>query len=187
MSDRAIKLVQIAGCCGAIVFGVGALIAALVLDGVVYRVTRVRVAQLEGLHLLAALVSLAGLGCAATAVWLTPRDPPAYSKSFIVWFSPILPAVALGLLALDLKNSGVHSAPSALNECMSNRRSVDRAKERWALRTGASSGTDVAWGTIAGEFPGGFPVCPEGGSYNLGHIGEDVTCSNPQHGRVSTK
>lgn len=81
------------------------------------------------------------------------------------------------LIQLEGRGFGI----SAANYCINNERKIEAAKENWALRTGVTNGAEVSWSDIAPEFPGGFPNCPDGGKYTLGRVGEEVSCSNPEH------
>ena len=83
----------------------------------------------------------------------------------------------LWLLQLEGRGVGI----SAANYCINNQRRIEAAKESWAIRTGATNGASVNWSDIAHDFPGGFPRCPDRGTYSLGRVGEAVSCSNPEH------
>src|SRR5207247_9671446 len=88
----------------------------------------------------------------------------------------------LAILTISPGKMGIHSIRSAGNECVNNARRIDSAKEKWAIRTGATNGSAISWDDIASDFANGFPVCPDRGGYTLGNIGEPVRCSIPSHG-----
>ena len=95
-------------------------------------------------------------------------------------------AICLSLLDLAIwfispGKLGIHSIRSAVNECANNLRAVEKAKQEWAMSNAVSNGTELRWEQISSAFPKGLPVCPEGGKYELGKVGEPVTCSNPNH------
>ena len=67
------------------------------------------------------------------------------------------------------------------NPCVNNLRQLQAAKEEWALENGETNGTFVTVGDITPyvqlDRNGNIPKCPEGGTYILGRVGEDVRCS----------
>jgi hypothetical protein len=89
--------------------------------------------------------------------------------------------LGIAFLCIASGNMATHSVRSPLNECINNVRDLEKAKQAWAVRTGATNGTPVNREQIASEFPNGFPVCPDGGRYNLGKVGQPVTCSISSH------
>jgi hypothetical protein len=72
------------------------------------------------------------------------------------------------------------SPEEQVKNCIQNLRMIEGAKEQWALEnkktTGASTtGADIA---IAAFIRGGMiPVCPGGGAYTLGRVGEAPRCT----------
>ncbi len=70
------------------------------------------------------------------------------------------------------------------NECISNLRQIDAAKQQWALE---NNKTETAVPTIADLLPylaNGFPSCPSGGRYSINAVSELPTCSIPGHSLV---
>ena len=70
------------------------------------------------------------------------------------------------------------------NACISNLRRIELAKDMWALdnhktRTDTSKMEDLR--PYIGAGPNGELVCPDGGVYTFGKIGEKPTCSVPGH------
>ncbi|MBW8863855.1 MAG: hypothetical protein JF609_02835 [Verrucomicrobia bacterium] len=66
--------------------------------------------------------------------------------------------------------------------CISNLRLIDDAKQQWATE---NSKPPSAVPTVKDLLPyfkeGGFPECPEGGTYSLNKVDEVPTCSIPGH------
>ena len=99
----------------------------------------------------------------------------------------ILPAVAVGglLAAIAIPNFVRARTVSQQNACISNLRIIDGAKQQWALeykkqRTDTPTAQDIT--PYMGRGPAGqFPVCPQGGTYIIGSIGEQPRCSIPGH------
>lgn len=72
---------------------------------------------------------------------------------------------------------------ASVNSCINNLRQLDAAKEQWALANGKREG-DMPDTQGVGEYiRGGFERlrCPQGGTYTLGPIGENPTCSHLGH------
>jgi hypothetical protein len=71
------------------------------------------------------------------------------------------------------------------NACINNLRLIDAAKQQWALEykkqtTDTPTMDDLR--PYIGRGPNGeLPVCPDGGTYTIGTVGEKPTCSNPAH------
>jgi RNA polymerase sigma factor (sigma-70 family) len=69
--------------------------------------------------------------------------------------------------------------------CVGNLRQIDSAKQQWALEnkkqiTDTPTMKDLI--PYIGQGPGIYmPVCPDGGDYTIGTVGEKPTCSNPKH------
>jgi RNA polymerase sigma factor (sigma-70 family) len=69
--------------------------------------------------------------------------------------------------------------------CVGNLRQIDSAKQQWALEnkkqiTDTPTMKDLI--PYIGQGPGIYmPVCPDGGDYSIGTVGEKPTCSNPKH------
>ena len=66
------------------------------------------------------------------------------------------------------------------NACICNLRSLDGAKEQWALETKATNGTMMTFANITeGDHPylRGVLKCPAGGVYLLGLYGENPRCT----------
>ena len=115
----------------------------------------------------------------------------------------ILPAVAVGgaLAAIAIPNfvrarataqanavglrqrGGVSRSPQ--NACIINLRLIDSAKQEWALENHKQNSDTPTEQDLAPYFGAGasakFPVCPQGGKYIIGAIGDKPTCSIPGH------
>jgi competence protein ComGC len=86
--------------------------------------------------------------------------------------------IMLMLIAVPNITSGRQR--SQAQECILNLKMIDSAKEQWAMDTKAADGDlGPTMDEIAG--PGYYirevPICPSGGSYEIGAIGDDPTCS----------
>jgi hypothetical protein len=104
------------------------------------------------------------------------------SKSFANCI--LLPAVAVpGMLAaIAIPNFVKARATSQQNACINNLRQIDAAKNEWALEKGKTTGDMPTAGDIKVYLMHNrLPVCPAGGTYTIGAVGEPPTCSIPGH------
>jgi hypothetical protein len=76
---------------------------------------------------------------------------------------------------------GARSVMSSQNACINNLRTIEKAKAEWAQSKAAPSGSAVSWSDIAPYLMNPLPKCPDGGSYSLGSVGEQPTCSIASH------
>jgi len=74
------------------------------------------------------------------------------------------------------------------NACINNLRQIDGAIQQWALEFGKSNGVVCTESDIKPYiklYDGNLPICPTGGKYTIGKVGEPPTCSlgktNPGH------
>jgi prepilin-type N-terminal cleavage/methylation domain-containing protein len=87
------------------------------------------------------------------------------------------------LLAIAVPNFVRARERSRAKTCMGNLKQVDSAKEQYAMEERLDSGATVdgaaLWGdgSTAGPYIKKPPVCPSGGTYTVGDVGEDPTCS----------
>jgi prepilin-type N-terminal cleavage/methylation domain-containing protein len=64
------------------------------------------------------------------------------------------------------------------NICLVNQRRIDDAKDMCAADSGKTNGEAVAWAEVVPYLRGSqAPLCPAGGTYVLGLIGEDCYCT----------
>jgi hypothetical protein len=72
-----------------------------------------------------------------------------------------------------------------VNACINNLRLIDAAKQQWALESRKQTTDTPTIDDLKPYLAKGpnaeMPVCPDGGTYILGTVGEKPTCSNPTH------
>jgi DNA repair exonuclease SbcCD ATPase subunit len=74
------------------------------------------------------------------------------------------------------------AAAANANACINNLRLIDAAKQQWALDKGKTAADVPTVQDLTPYFKeGGFPVCPDGGTYTINALGELPTCSVPNH------
>jgi hypothetical protein len=94
---------------------------------------------------------------------------------------PVPPGVRL----VRLPTRGTSLAVRQRNACINNLRQIDAAKQQWALENGKKTGDAVTEADIKPyiklDADGNLPKCPAGGTYTIGKVGENPTCSIPGH------
>jgi len=61
--------------------------------------------------------------------------------------------------------------------CVANLTEIHAAKERWAIENRKTEGDSVDADDISPTYIKVFPTCPGGGTYQIGVIGQNPTCS----------
>ena len=68
------------------------------------------------------------------------------------------------------------------NSCINNLRQIDGAKQQWALEYKQTNGTLVPIAEVVPYIKGNaLPLCPQGGLYSVGKVGEPPKCSVSGH------
>jgi len=68
------------------------------------------------------------------------------------------------------------------NQCIANLRLIYAAKQAWALEKNKTDTDTPTEQDLLPYIKGGvFPVCPSGGTYTIGPVGQLPTCSIPGH------
>jgi hypothetical protein len=96
-----------------------------------------------------------------------------------------LAGVAVAGIGVGVAVPGFIKARATAQEkvCNENLAKLDGAKEQLALEKNLKQGAEVKWEDLiaAPDGSGGYlrrtPACPKGGTYTLGKIGEDPTCT----------
>ncbi|MCX8157394.1 MAG: GYF domain-containing protein [Verrucomicrobiae bacterium] len=87
------------------------------------------------------------------------------------------------LLAVGLPNLYRARETAQRNACLNHLRQIDAAKEQWVRENKQRGAEAPTWEDLVG--PGKFfqekPVCPAGGTYTIGDMMTEPTCSIPTH------
>lgn len=67
------------------------------------------------------------------------------------------------------------------NSCINNLRQIDAAKDQWAIENFAATGDPVTEENLEPYIRRGVPVCPAGGTYTIGAVGEAPLCDQEGH------
>ena len=79
-------------------------------------------------------------------------------------------------------NPAATRAAALQNACINNLRQIDAAKAQWALEKSKTNGAAVTAADITPYLVGKrMPVCPGGGRYTIGKVGDKPTCSTSGH------
>jgi len=67
------------------------------------------------------------------------------------------------------------------NLCLSHLKHIDDAKAMWAVTEGGLSSDEPTWSDLVPDYLRKIPVCPEGGTYTIGIVDANATCSIADH------
>lgn len=96
----------------------------------------------------------------------------------ILWAVIFIPM----LLAIAIPNFIKARDTAMMNTCINNLRQIDAAKNEWALENRKKTGAVPTAQDLKPHLKNGvFPICPADGTYTIGAVGDDPTCSIPQH------
>ena len=87
------------------------------------------------------------------------------------------------LMAIAVPNFVKARDSSRKSSCIANLKQIDQGKEQWAMDNKKNSGDTVAMTDLVGAtaYIKATPTCPSGGSYTVGNVGTNPTCSISGH------
>jgi hypothetical protein len=99
----------------------------------------------------------------------------------IIYFAVILVMLAAGFNAVCLYVRGRTGA--SFESCIAKLKQIDGAKATWALEHDKRYQDVPKWSDLIGEtnYIRRMPICPRGGTYTLGAVGEPVRCTVTEH------
>jgi len=126
-------------------------------------------------------MGFSGAGFAARARFQR-RQLLSFAFDLIVRMSKKVVIVVVALFAVGI--AGLVILPtfirarstSSSNACLNNLRQIEAAVEQWAVENHKTTNDIPTWDAIS-PYLAGERVCPEGGTYTLGHVGEHPRCS----------
>ena len=100
-------------------------------------------------------------------------------------FLKILAAIVVLILLVGVRYHFIENRRnyprSSANQCINNLRVIDAVKNEWALEKHKTTNDVPTWNDlrpfIPDWWPDRIPVCPWGGTYTIGKVGEFPTCS----------
>jgi hypothetical protein len=102
-----------------------------------------------------------------------------HCNSYSSGMNPIADAIVmpLGMISAMGINSAEKARQAALaSRCMSNLYQLSAAKDMWAMEANAAEGAEVDMAKV-NETLGNPLVCPKGGTYAIGKVGEKPSCT----------
>jgi hypothetical protein len=92
-------------------------------------------------------------------------------------------AVAMLLIGFVAAQRHLQRTGTHLEACVCKLKQLDGAKGTWALEHGKRADDIPTWSDLVGEtkYIRTKPVCPHGGTYTLGAVGESPRCTVPDH------
>ena len=87
-----------------------------------------------------------------------------------------LVAFAVLIAGVILPNFLAATSTRSMNACVNNLRQLDGAKQQWMLENRRAKGDAVTWDDIKPYIKTPM-ICPRGGTYILGRVGELPRCS----------
>ena len=85
------------------------------------------------------------------------------------------------LLAIAVPNFVRARETSRTRSCVANLKQVDSGKEQYAMEARLASGAAVAWANLVPDYLKAQPTCPAGGTYTIGAVGTNPSCSTAGH------
>lgn len=81
------------------------------------------------------------------------------------------------LLAIAIPNFVQARESSRARACVANLKQIDSAKQQWAMDTKAGSTATCTDTDLSPTYIKTFPSCPENGTYTIGNVSTDPSCS----------
>ena len=85
------------------------------------------------------------------------------------------------LLAIAVPSMFNASERARANACRANLRQIQAAKEQWAMANNQGPDAEPTQAQLTNGFLQSWPVCPSGGTYTIGNMSTNPTCSIAGH------
>ncbi|MGD2278756.1 MAG: prepilin-type N-terminal cleavage/methylation domain-containing protein [Candidatus Omnitrophota bacterium] len=102
-------------------------------------------------------------------------------KGFTMVEIMITMAVIAVLAAIAVPNFMRVRRIAQQNACIHNLKTIDEAKDMWALMEGKTSLAVPAWGDLVTNYIKKTPVCPSGGTYTINAVDTYPECTETDH------
>ena len=86
------------------------------------------------------------------------------------------------LLAIAVPSMFNASERARANACRANLRQIQAAKEQWAMATNQGRDATPDWNNLVPNFLQQQPRCPSNGTYTIGNMATNPTCSIGNNG-----
>jgi prepilin-type N-terminal cleavage/methylation domain-containing protein len=88
------------------------------------------------------------------------------------------------LLAIAVPNFIRARESSRTRTCIANLRRIEASKEQWAMENQKGAADVPTSGNLSPNYIKSFPNCPSGGTYTIGAISANPSCSKSADGHV---
>ena len=85
------------------------------------------------------------------------------------------------LLAIAVPSMFNASERARANACRANLRQIQAAKEQWAMANNQGPDAEPTQAQLTNGFLQSWPVCPSGGTYTIGNLSTNPSCSITGH------
>jgi competence protein ComGC len=92
----------------------------------------------------------------------------------------LIPVVGL-LAAIAVPNFVKARSTAQMNMCINNLGKIDKAKQQWAVQNNKADTDIPAEHELSSYLKRSDMTCPAGGDYTINAVGEQPTCSLPNH------
>jgi prepilin-type N-terminal cleavage/methylation domain-containing protein len=103
------------------------------------------------------------------------------NKGFTLVEIMIVMAIVAVLAAIAIPNFFRVRSTANQNACIHNLKTVDGAKDMWALMEGRSGTATPTWGNLITDYIKKTPSCPSGGTYTINSVDTYPTCTETNH------
>ena len=99
------------------------------------------------------------------------------SKGFTLVEVMIVTAIMGILAAISIPNFIKAREDTRRNTCRNSMRQIFSVKQQWALEYNKTSSDTPTSAELTNYIHGGYPSCPLNGTYTIGNVTADVSCS----------
>ncbi len=103
------------------------------------------------------------------------------NKGFTLVEILITMAIIALIASIAIPNYLRVQAMAKTNACIHNLKTMDEAKDMWALMEGKNSSDTPTWDNLITEYIKKTPACPSGGTYTINPVDTYPDCTEANH------